>query len=307
MIGELFAMGVVLMWSGSAICFDYVNRSLSSLYANVIRFWIGIIPITLGVWLLSGQPFFAHVDAVTFLWIAMAGVVGFLFGDFFLFAAYRRLHAAYTQLIMTLAPLFAACAGFFVLGERLSLNIVVGMLVTLSGIVVALVKKHRVRGGNTSFTFSGLGILFALLSALGQGVGLVLSKKGIQLYHLAYPEGSDFYISMAATQIRVITGWVGFTLWALCAVRGGVRGRIGQCGASVFGAAAAGAMMGLGLGVPLSLLALQYAHAAVVSTIIATVPLAIMLYQCLFKKEKVSVMEIVGFLLSVLGVLIMFV
>ncbi|MFA7459029.1 MAG: EamA family transporter, partial [Bacteroidales bacterium] len=48
------------------------------------------------------------------------GLVGFVLGDYFLFASYSIIMARFSQLIMTLAPPFAAIFGFILLGEKMS-------------------------------------------------------------------------------------------------------------------------------------------------------------------------------------------
>ena len=306
MIGELFAIGVAFLWSGSAIFFDYVNRTLSALNSNLIRFFFGFFPITILLLCISGDFFFAHANFVSVLWIASAGFVGFVFGDYFLFASYKLIHASYTQLIMTLSPLFAALTGFLLLGERLTYNILLGMLVTLFGIALTIVRKPE-SAQKFGLAISKRGIFFAVLSALGQGVGLVLSKKGLAEYHLSAGAAcTDFYISIAATQIRIITGFVCFLLIVMLR-RGGARDFVGSFRhPKPVAASCAGAFLGLGVGVPLSLLALQYTQTAIVSTIIATVPIIILLYNRIFKKRKITVKEAVGVLLSVAGVAVLF-
>lgn len=309
MLGEIFALGVVLMWSGSAICFDFVNQHIASTQANLVRFFFGFLFITFLLFCISGNLFFTHANWETIAWIAGAGVVGLVFGDYFLFAAYRLIHASYAQLIMTLSPLFASFASFFILQETLSWEIILGMFVTLTGIALTIVKKNKSSNSsanNLHISVSGKGILFAILSALGQGIGLVLSKKGIQIYHdIAGTAATDFYISIAATQIRVITGFICFCLIVLC-TQSGVSTLLQSVQKSkVMGLTCMGALFGLGIGVPLSLLALQYTQTAVVSTIIATTPIVILIYQRIFHKKPIALIELSGIIISVIGVAIM--
>ncbi|MBQ7550991.1 MAG: DMT family transporter [Bacteroidales bacterium] len=304
--GEFFAVGVVLMWAGSAICFDYVNQFFSSIHANIIRFLFGFLWITLLLWMISGRFFFSGASTEALWWLCGAGVVGLVFGDYFLFAAYRLIHASYTQLLMTLSPLFAAVTSFFLLHEALSLRVLLGMMVTLGGIALTIVKKNFATASDRSrlkIAISGKGIFFAILSALGQGVGLVLSKKGMQAYHIsAGPETTVFYISIAATQIRIIVGFICFFLMTLCMKGGMVHFFHSVQNPKVVAVTGLGALFGLGIGVPLSLLALQYAQAAVVSTIIATVPMAILIYRRFFHHQHISWEEWLGVMMAVLGV-----
>lgn len=306
LLGEFFAVGVVLMWAGSAVCFDYVNQFFTSIHANIIRFLFGFLWITLLLWLVSGRLFFTGVNMEALLWLCGAGVVGLVFGDYFLFAAYRLIHASYTQLLMTLSPLFAALTSFFLLKEALTFRVLLGMMVTLGGIALTIVKRDFAVGSSRNHlkvSISGKGIFFAVLSALGQGVGLVLSKKGMQVYQIsAGAEASVFYISIAATQIRVIVGFICFFLMTLC-IKGGIPHFFQSVqNAKVIAITGLGALFGLGIGVPLSLLALQYAQAAVVSTIIATVPMAILIYRRFFHHQHISWGEWLGVMMAVLGV-----
>jgi drug/metabolite transporter (DMT)-like permease len=118
------------------------------------------------------------------------GLVGFVMGDYFLFASYSMISARYSQLIMTRASPFAALAGFAIIGEKLSWMALAGMCVTLTGISISILKREN---GNNSGSHNKLhmqlpvkGVLFALMGAIGQGLGIVLSKQGM----LAYENGT---------------------------------------------------------------------------------------------------------------------
>ena len=310
MVGEIMAIGVAAMWASSALFFDFANRKLLPINTNFIRMVFAFIPISLLLHIVSGNLFLIHTNLETWLWIGASGFVGFVFGDYFLFASYKEIHATYTQLIMTLSPVIAAITGFIILRESLTINIIIGMMVTVFGIALTILTKgdpQEKLSKKLNFKISTKGIIFGLLSALGQGVGLVLSKKGMAVYHdFAGVLCSKFYISLAATQLRIMTGVIGFGIIVLIR-RNGItslkqswnypKNILASCG---------GAIVGLGIGVPLSLLALQYTQTAIVSTIIATVPILLMVYQKIFLKRKIAPIEWFGVLLCVVGVGILF-
>ena len=120
-------------------------------------------------------------------WLALSGIVGFVFGDLFLFQAYVIIGARISMLIMALAPPIAAFSGWLILGEMLSPMNWFGMFVTLAGISIVILKREKQdadltkkRKITTNYSFKG--ILLAFGGAVGQGVGLVLSKKGMGDY-----------------------------------------------------------------------------------------------------------------------------
>jgi uncharacterized membrane protein len=62
-------------------------------------------------------------------------------------------------------------------------------------------EKLGIKNKKIQFSFSPKGMLFAFLGAIGQALGLVLSKYGMGDYNV-----------FAATQIRIIAGTIGFVL-----------------------------------------------------------------------------------------------
>lgn len=113
------------------------------------------------------------------------------------------------------------------------------------------------------------------------------------------------YIPFAATQIRIITGAIGFALIILLTGRSKVfREGIKDKKANL--AILGGAFFGPFLGVSLSLMAVQHTNTAIASTIMATTPIIILIPYVLFYKKKVTWVEFAGAILSVGGVALFF-
>jgi drug/metabolite transporter (DMT)-like permease len=68
-----------------------------------------------------------------------------------------------------------------------------------------------------------------------------------------------------------------------------------------------GSIFGPFLGVSFSLYAVQHANAGVASTIMAIVPILIIPPSVIFMKQKVSLKEIIGAIISVVGVALFFI
>ena len=150
------------------------------------------------------------------------------------------------------------------------------------------------------------GILLGIGAALGQGLGIVLSKIGMNHYSIA-AKGTEVasYIPFAATQMRIISGAIGFALIIIITRRTGTIWS-GLKDKKAMGATFMGAIFGPFVGVSLSLMAVQYTNTAVASTIMATTPIIILIPYILFYKKKITMVELAGAVLSVGGVALFF-
>jgi drug/metabolite transporter (DMT)-like permease len=198
------------------------------------------------------------------------------------------------MLIMTLVPPITAFFSFIILGERLTLFNYLGMTLTFSGIAMAVFSRDG-ENEKLSLKLSPRGVLYAIGGALGQALGLVLSKFGLKDYD-----------PFAATQIRIIAGIIGFAFlitfmrrWSN--VGKAVRNREGMLFTTL------GSFFGPFLGVSFSLISVKYTEAGIASTIMALVPVFIILPAVILYKQKVTWSEVVGALVSVAGVALFFI
>lgn len=337
--GELISLTVALSWTMSALFFEYAGKKIGSLSVNLIRLLFAFVMLGGMLYIFTGSMLPVGADGDTWMWMSLSGLVGFVFGDLCLFYSYLVITARFSQLLMTLAPPFAALFGWMLLGERLSAGGFLGMAVTLTGIAISVLKrgsngeqavikegvaqiesesvqkqsageesgKHTRIVGNLHLHLPLKGVLLGVGGALGQGLGIVLSKQGMISYHEAIGADSPIgsFVPFAATQIRIITGVVGFVLIILLSGRlevfkGALKNRKGMT-ATFFGS-----IFGPFVGVSLSLMAVQYTNTAIASTIMATTPIIIIVPYILLYKKRISAIEILGAILSVAGVSLFF-
>lgn len=323
-LGEFIAISVAFSWTISALCFEYAGKRIGSLSVNLWRLIFAFVMLGGLLWVTTGSPMPVNADAPTWLWMVLSGVVGFVFGDMCLFYAYTVITARFAQLLMTLAPPFAAFFGWMLLDESLSLSAAAGMLVTLFGIAISVLERGRshdniaedgvapttpekhTHHAHLNMKIPVSGVLLGIGGAIGQGLGIVLSKKGMIFYESA-AEGSAVaaYIPFAATQIRVIAGVVGFAL--IIGLSGRTRAFLKAArDYKSMSSALSGSFFGAFLGVSLSLMAVMYTSTAIASTIMATTPIIILLPHMLIHKKKVTRLEVLGAVLSVVGVSLFF-
>jgi drug/metabolite transporter (DMT)-like permease len=292
-LGEFSALLVAVFWTVTALAFERASLRIGSLSLNVIRLFIGLFFLSIYVWIRTGMPFPGGASQFNWIWLTVSGLVGFVFGDLFLFKSYTLIGSRFAMLIMTLAPPITALAGWIALGERLTPLNIFGMFLTIMGISMAIfVRKAGKMGLSMSLSIKGL--LFAFLGAAGQGVGLVISKYGMQDYD-----------PFAATQIRLIAAIVGFAILTTYLGRwknviSATRNKRGMS------ATALGSFFGPFLGVSFSLLAIKYTETGIAATIMSIVPILIIPPVVLLYKEKVKPLEIVGSVISITGVALLF-
>jgi drug/metabolite transporter (DMT)-like permease len=291
--GELAALATAIFWTVTALSFETAGRRIGSLPVNMIRLWGGFIFLGLYSWTVRGT--FIPLDASlhTWFWLLLSGLVGFSFGDLFLFKAFTIIGSRISMLIMASVPPITALLGWFFLGETLENNHYIGMILTVSGISLVVMTREIGRK-NIKFSYPFKGVLCAFGGALGQAVGLILSKYGM-----------GDYDAFASTQIRIMSGIAGFGIIfiPMHAWKRTLRSFQNKVGISF---TMLGAFFGPFLGVSFSLLAIQYTETGVASTIMAIVPVLIIAPAILFFKEKVNLKEIIGAVIAVAGTAIMF-
>jgi drug/metabolite transporter (DMT)-like permease len=293
-LGELAALLTACFWTVTSLSFEFASRRVGSLPVNIIRLLAGFIFLSLYTLIRRGMFLPLDASAYNWFWLILSGLVGFVFGDLFLFKSYTIIGSRFSMLIMNLVPPITALAGFFILGERLSLFHFFGMALTISGISLAIFSRKN-GDDKLSLKLSPRGILYAIGGAVGQALGLVLSKLGMKDYD-----------PFAATQIRIIAGISGYAVLVTLMSRWHSVGKAVQDG-KAFGATTLGAFFGPFLGVSFSLVAIKFAPMGIASTIMALVPVFILFPSIFLFKQRVTAREIIGALISVAGIAIFFI
>lgn len=292
--GELAALTTAIFWTVTALAFESASLKVGSMSVNVIRLFIGLSLLTLFNIITRGSFFPFEADGYNWVWLTLSGLIGFVFGDYFLFHSYTLIGSRFSMLIMTLVPPITAFAGWFILRERLSLLNYLGMCLTFSGIAMAIFNR---KNGKEKLTLklAPKGILFAFFGAVGQALGLVLSKLGMG--------DSDPF---AATQVRLVAGLAGFVIIVTMLKRwsGVMQALSHKTGVrAIF----LGSFFGPFLGVSFSLISVKYTAAGIASTIMAIVPVLIIPPAVLLFRQKVTIWEVAGALISVTGVALFFI
>ena len=296
-LGEVISLVVAVFWTVTALFADKASHRLGSMTANVLRLAMAFVFLGLLLWVSIGHPYPVYASGKAWLWLGLSALVGYVFGDWCLFNCYLSIGARFGQLFMTLAPPMAAIAGWAILGETLSWKSALAMAVTLAGIAISILSRDG--GHKVHLTLPWKGVLLGLGAGIGQGVGLVLSKVGMQHYATAIP--SEAPEAMAA----MLPFALGFLLLMslqrdLGSLKRAVHDKVGMRYALIM------TVFGPVLGVSLSLMAVQYTNAGIASTLMALTPVFILFPYAFLYKQRIRLREVIGVAVSMAGVALFF-
>lgn len=305
-IGELISIGVAFSWTATALLSEFGSKRLGNLTLNVLRMGLALLFSLVLFGMVTGSilPPGASTEAAG--WMLLSGLVGYVIGDFCLFQCYIIIGSRYGQLFMTLAPLSAALMAWMTLGQQMTGKSVIAMLVTLWGIGISVLGRgdhHKI-----SLKLPVNGVLYAIGAAVCQGVGLVLSKIGMDHYEVSMMAEADipeWLIPFSANFYRCIAGIIGFSLLlfyrdGMAPLREAVHDKKG------LSVATATTIFGPFVGVGFSLMAVQYTAAGIASTLMAMTPIIIILPSYWLFHEKITWRSVIGAVISVLGVSLFF-
>jgi drug/metabolite transporter (DMT)-like permease len=299
--GEVAALLTTVFWTITALSFETASKRIGSLHLNLLRLGLAVILLAGFNWISRGMIFPLDATSHQWTWLSISGLVGFVIGDFCLFQAFIIIGARVSMLFMTLAPPIAAITGWYFLNDKLSPLGILGMVITLSGIALVIFVRtpanspHTMQSSKVKLALPVKGIILALIAAAGQGIGLVISKHGMQQYD-----------PFSSAQIRVIAGFIGFALIFT------MLGKWKELPASFSDRKAmvwlsVGAIFGPFLGVSFSMIAVQHTNAGIAQTIMSLVPVLIIPPSILISKEKPKFREIIGAIMAVIGVSLFFI
>lgn len=290
-IGALAALGAALMWTLNSAVIEKKGHGLDGGSLNFGRMMLGLLLISVVSAISSGHLLPLEASVTSWLSLLLSGFLGFSLGDTFLMKSFQALGARLTLLIFSFAPVLTAILSYFLFHEKLSAINISGMVLVIAGIVLVISGKQVNRGAKLSLQ----GLMFALAASLGQALGTIFSKFGL-----------EDISPLPATQVRLLGGLAGMAFMMTVSRR---RVALKQAFQSANGRVVmlSGAVLGTLIGVSLSMAALQLTKGAIASTLMSTMPILILPISVLFLKEKLSARDIAGAVLSVAGMAVLFI
>ena len=299
-IGELAALGTSLCFSLGSVLFTSSGRELGSILVNRTRLLVAILLVIVLHILIYGQPIPLDAGNERWFWLGLSGFVGLALGDASLFQAFILIGPRLSMLMMALAPVLGAIIAWIFLGESLSPMEIVGIAVTLAGILIVVAERR----GDSSSTQAEptdrrryvLGLLFGLGGGLGQAGGLILSKLGLV----------GGFPALSGNLIRLLVA--GVIIWLVAIANrqliSSYRSLRTHPRALLF--LTGGTILGPVLGVWLSLVAVQNTNIGVASTLSSLMPIFLIPISYFVYGERVTKQAVLGTVIAIVGMVLLF-
>lgn len=200
-VGELAALGAVLVWSIASMIFQRLGLTIEPLRLNVIKGVVTTVALLLTIHFGGVMP--PELDRLSFALIGGSGLIGIGLGDTAFFKTLNCLGPRRTLLLVTSATPMTALLALVTLGETLSPRAIFGIVAIVGGI--AWVISDRIPNAQGQGVW-WQGVLWGLVAAGAQAIGVVLARAALV----------DTDISpLWSTIIRIVIGILPLVLWEI--------------------------------------------------------------------------------------------
>ncbi len=306
-LGELVAFGTTLSWSIGIFPFTEAARRMGPNPVNHLRLVLAVIFLSIISLLylpISFLELFNGPLPEHWLFFGLSGVIGLALGDYFSFTSFAILGARVSSIFSTLAPAAALITAYFVIGERINIIGIVGIAITIAGVIwLTLSKSSKSQMKDHEHGNVKLGIVYGILAAVCQGVGVVLANKGF-----TYKQNNADLAFFHATWLRMVSATV--IIYLITILRGKFMeitrpALINKNNGLIY--TFAGTIFGPVVGVSLSMYAVSLLQdkPSIAQTIFSLVPIFALPLAYLFYKEKITLKSIIGAFIAIIGVMIL--
>ena len=261
---DLLSLGAAVCWAFTSVMSATPARHLGTFAFTRWRMAL-VLLMLLPVVVLSGSwRSLSFADCAV---LGFSGFIGIFVGDTALFGAMNRLGPRRTSVLFATHAFFSALLGYFVRGEQMGAQAMLGGVLVMAGVMTAILlgrHKDEAHALEADSGHWGQGVALGLLAALCQAVGSLIAKP-------VMVNGVD---PIAATAVRVgatclaqfVLLWSGF---AAARAQNKATARILlQVGWIGF--------LGMGVGMTLILLALKHGDVGLVAILSSVSPVLVL-------------------------------
>ncbi len=292
-------LGTALCWGCAATIWAISGRYVGAIAVACIRATLSTLILLVVHLVLWGSPFPLDIPEKVFWLLALSGVLGLGISDLLFFRALVLIGPRIAMTILSLMPFMCAAIAYFTPPqEGLGPWALVGMVVTVGGVLLVVTERRERMGWKVQPGHYKLGVLFALVATVLIAVGFVLSK-------LAFEIGGPTIRAFPATLVRVASGAV--VLWIAVPMLGllGATARALRHRRAM-GLVVLGSIIGPVFGIWLSLVSIKLIpETGVATTLISTSPIMMILIARVVYGEKATLRTVIGTLLAVTGVAVL--
>ena len=289
------AILAALCWSISSLISVDISRTIGGLVFNRLRlFFVSIMLILYTTAIDTWKTI--ELDLLNI--IILSGVIGVFFGDTLLFIALQKIGPRRNNILFALAAPFTILLNIFFLKQNMTLIELIGCFTVFIGVVIAITYGTNKENSHRWESIEGslyLGIIFGILAALCQAIGLIIMKPILDL-------GVD-PIASAAVRTSVSAILLSFTFMSNNKYLVSLNPITMKL---VFKSIISG-FLGMALGMSLLLVALQHADAGIVATLSSTSPVLVLFLIWVLTKKLPTLGAWIGTVLAIVGTGLIFI
>jgi drug/metabolite transporter (DMT)-like permease len=297
MIGELAALGAAICWTISAIMYKEALFKTKPVSANIVRLVCTSIILVAYLAIIGKFGVLMNLPAYAVVLACVSGIIGLGFGDTLYMMSLKLIGVARAVPITCVYPLFNLLWAVFLVGEPITLSVILGAVTIVFGIWL-LRQETDVGTAETEKKILVKGVAYALATAVMWSVSITMIDIAVTL-----PETSSLDHALAINTIRVAAIAVSLLVSAPIIDRGFgfLKMQRKTLAALIFGG-----IVALGLGwffLTYSFINTSESRAVPISS---TTPLFSTLSGIVFLHEKVTARNAVGSIMIVVGIFLIF-
>ena len=285
LIGVLSALGSALFWAIAAVFYRLsMKNDISPFLVNFLRIPLAILFISV-VLLVEGQIsllYLALGNSSFVFYLFLATFVMNIVGDTMYLVSIKKTGVSIAYPLSYSYPIMVALLASFILGESLTVNLIVGVMLGVTGVWLISRKKGE------SVNVNIFGVIAALLASFSWSLGIILFALSVMEMN---PLVTGFY------KLVFLTVLVSPSAVYLIKKDANISGRNMLIG--MFGG-----LLGVGIGDWLFYVSLDNIGASVSAALTTSSPLLSLVVSHLYLNEKVDKIQILGTVSIVMGVLI---
>ena len=302
--GLTAAFATLICWTVGTFAFTIASKRADPAAVNRVRLFFAALLLSIVVvvfFKVSIIELFTLPTLGEWFWLGLSGIIGLTLGDYFAFTAYSILGSSRTSLFSTFAPVAALLLGMVILGESINGVGIIGMMISTGGIIwfIQSTQKSNDKAIDKSQVLKG--ITYAILGAVGQGLGLVCAKKGLNITH---DTGTDLS-AVHATWIRMGIGTLAAYSIAVFKRNVWTELKIITSSKSIITPLLTGTFFGPVMGVSLSLFAASQIPVGIAQTIFSLLPITVMIAATISGREKINGPSIIAAVICMIGVFVL--
>ncbi len=285
LIGVLSALGSALFWAIAAVFYRLsMKNDISPFLVNFLRIPLAILFIFVVLLVESQVPllYLALGNSSFVFYLFLATFVMNIVGDTMYLVSIKKTGVSIAYPLSYSYPIMVALLASFILGESLTVNLIVGVMLGVTGVWLISRKKGE------SVNVNIFGVIAALLASFSWSLGIILFALSVMEMN---PLVTGFY------KLVFLTVLVSPSAVYLIRKDANISERNMLIG--MFGG-----LLGVGIGDWLFYVSLDNIRASVSAALTTSSPLLSLVVSHLYLNEKVDKIQILGTVSIVMGVLV---